>query len=423
MDLAPTPAAPDRLDAIETLLADLMPAVAVAPATRGRPQVVPSALLWGAMLVCILHGAPRQRAVWRLVSGAGLGPYPAVPISAEAVRKRLVTAGSDPMATRFTQITDALVERTDGDLTLAPFAPGGVYALDATTLDKVAHTRPTDDGPARPLAGTLHSVYDVRRQLFRTIMPTDLPHQNERAAAPDLAASLPPQSLLLMDRGCLSFAWFDPLTATGHGFISRLREHTTVVPEHTLTSTARIQDDLVWLGKHRSDKARHLARVVTVTIGPGVRRYVTNVLDPQVLPVAEIGRLSARRWDIELAFKTVTRELGLHLIWSTSWDMILTQVWGTLLIAQIVSAVRQELAIRAQVDLFDVSVSLLLADLPAYVQRGAPDVLGTIAARGTYGGIIRPSRRKQVHLPRDVPVTPPPPDLPLVRAHRYAGKA
>lgn len=226
-----------------------------------------------------------------------------------------------------------------------------------------------------------------------------------------------------MDRGYLSFPWYDQLTATGHWFISRLRENTTVVPAHVLTSTAGIQDELVWLGKYRSDKGKQLARVVTVRIGPGVRRYVTNVLDPHVVPVAEIVRLDARRWDIELAFKLIKRELGLHLIWSTSWAMILTQVWGTLLIAQIVSAIGQELAIRANVDLFDVSISVLLADLPAYVARGDPDVLGVIAARGKYGGIIRKSRRKRVTIARDIPVTPPPNDLPLRRAHRYAGKA
>ena len=422
MHPVPATAAPDRLDAIEALIADLMPQAVDTPATRGRPQVLPSALLWGAMLVCILHGVPRQRAVWRLVSGEGLWGQPAVPISAEAVRKRMVNAGPAPMATLFTQITEALVERYDGDLTLAPFATGGVYALDATTLDKVAHSLPTEAGPVRPLAGKLHTVYDVRRQLFRTIIPTDLPHQSDHVAAPDLAASVPPHSLLLMDRGYLSFPFFDQLTATGHWFISRLRENTTVKPEHVLTSTERIQDELVWLGKYRSDKSGHLARVVTVKVGPGVRRYVTNVLDPNVLPAAEIVRLYARRWDIELAFKLIKRELGLHLIWSTSWDLILTQIWGTLLIAQIVSALRQELAIRANVDVFDVSISLLLAALPRYVKHGAPDVLGTIAARGKYGGIIRKSRRKQVNLPRDVPVTPPPPTMPLVRNHRYAGK-
>lgn len=159
MDLVPAPAAPGRLEAIEALLADLMPPVVVAPVRRGRPEVLPSALLWSAMLFCILHGTPRQRAVWRLVSGSGLWRQPAVPVSAEAVRQRLIDAGPEPMATRFTQITDALVDRYHGDPTLAPFAVGGVYALDATTLDKVPGTpRPTVPRGRSPASSTVSTM-------------------------------------------------------------------------------------------------------------------------------------------------------------------------------------------------------------------------------------------------------------------------
>ena len=55
---------------------------------------------------------------------------------------------------------------------------------------------------------------------------------------------------------------------------------------------------------------------------------------------------SSRRWDIEEAFKTVKRDLGLHLLWSAQWELILTQVWGVLTIAQIATAIREEIAER-----------------------------------------------------------------------------
>ena len=35
-----------------------------------------------------------------------------------------------------------------------------------------------------------------------------------------------------------------------------------------------------------------------------LRMYLTNVRDPLQLPIADIARLYARRWDIELAFRT-----------------------------------------------------------------------------------------------------------------------
>lgn len=412
-----------RLTEIESRLQTLITPLKGAPATRGRPEVLPGALLWSALLVCLLRGDPHQRAIWRLVSQVGLWHFPTVAISAEGVRKRLNTAGSAPMATLFAQITAALTARWHGDQTLAPFAKGGVFAIDATTLDKVVRLLPTTGGPVRPLAGKLHTVFDVRRQLFRAILPTELPHQNERVAMPELVATLPPDSLLLFDRGYLSFPLFDALTDTSCWYITRLTSKTTIQTVHVLTSQPGIRDELVWLGRYRADKAGHLVRLVTIQTAAGERRYITNVRDPDLLPVAEVVRLYARRWDIELAFKLVKRDLGLHLIWSTSWELILTQVWGTALIAQITFATRQELAQRAAVDIFDISLSLLVKELPRMLAHGTGDVLDQIVARRDYGGIIRPSRRKRTVIPPDLPVTLPPADLPTWRTPRYAGKA
>lgn len=419
----PAPTTDLSLTAIESQLQTLITALTPAPARRGRPEILPGALLWSAMLVCLLRGEPQQRAIWRLVSQIGLWHFPRIPISAEGVRKRLVTAGSAPMATLFAQITAALTARWTGDPTLAPFATGGVYAIDATTLDKVVRLLPAMGAPVRPLAGKLHTVFDVRRQLFRTILPTDLPQQNERVAMPDLIATLPADSLLLFDRGYLSFPRFDALTDANQWFITRLGVKVTTTTVHVLTEQAGLRDELVWLGRYRSDRAGHLVRLITLQTAAGERRYLTNVRDPDQLSVAEIARLYARRWDIELAFKLIKRELGLHLIWSTSWDLILSQVWGTALIAQIAFATRQELATRAEVDVFDISLSLLVKVMPDMLARGVGDVLDQIVARRDYGGIIRKSRRKSVVIPDGLRITPPPADLVTWRTPRYAGKA
>ena len=423
--MAQTATPPNDLDltAIESRLERLITSLTPAPARRGRPEILPGALLWSAMLVCLLRGEPCQRAIWRLVSQTGLWHFPRIAISAEGVHKRLVTAGAAPMATLFTQITAALGARWHGDQTLAPFATGGVYALDATTLDKVVRLLPTSGAAVRPLAGKLHTVFDVRRQLFRTILPTDLPQQNERVAMPDLVATVPADSLLLFDRGYLSFPRFDALTDANQWFITRLGVKVTTTTVHVLTDQAGLRDELVWLGRYRADKAAHLVRLITLQTAAGERRYLTNVRDPEQLSVAEIARLYARRWDIELAFKLIKRELGLHLIWSTSWELILSQVWGTALIAQIVLATRQELATRAEVDVFDISLSLLVKVLPDMLARGTGDALDQIVARRNYGGIIRKSRRKTVAVPDILAVTPPPANLPTWRTPRYAGKA
>lgn len=420
--LALPAAPPPTLDGIEQVLADLIPQLQLAPATRGRPEVLPSALLWGALLVCVLDGHPTQRAIWRVATGSGLWSFAPVLVTPEAVRKRLVAQDPELLQAVFTQATALLTARWHGDLTLAPFATGGVYALDDTTLDKVAKTLPTTDGPVRPLAGRLHTVFDVRRQCFQTVLPTALPSENERVAAPELLASLPPRSLVLFDRGYLSFKLYDDITDGKRFFVTRLSDQVTFTPTHVLTDTKVITDVLGFLGSYRADRGKHCYRLVTVRGSFGTRRYLTNVRKPKRLTPAQLVALYAQRWDIELAFKLVKRELGLHLIWATSWPMILLQIWATLLIAQVVLVLRLQLARRAGVELFDVSLALLLRDLPRYVARGEPDVLGTIAARGRYGGIIRPSRRIRVAVATNLPITPPPKGHRRVQVPRYAGK-
>ncbi len=414
------------LDAIEATLLELIPRLTPAPSPRGRPEVLPGALLWAGLLVCILRSSVSQQAIWRLLSQAGLWHFPQIPVSAEAVRIRLQRSGPDTMQQLFTQVTAELTGQYAGNQSLAPFATG-VYALDDSTLDQVARTLPAlreaPAGDARLLPGKLSTAFDIRRQLFHTVLTSDLPRQNERVAARDLVATLPVGSLLLTDLGYFSFPWFDELSDAGYFFLSKLRAKTSYEVVHVLSDHQGVRDELVWLGAHRADRAKHLVRVIQVPIKGRVRRYVTNVRDPALLPVADVVRLYARRWDIELAFKLIKQELGLHLLWSAKWELILTQVWGVLVIAQIVASLRAQIAARARVELLDVSMALLLRDLPHLVRYGQGNLIDRIAALPLVkGGYLRHSRRKHYVLPHDVPVTPPPPNLPLTRTPRTAGR-
>lgn len=393
------PATTARLDVIEAQLYDLIPRLTPTGIRRGRPEILPGALLWTGML----RGVPSQRAIWSLLSGAGLWDYPAADITAEAVRIRIQRQGPETMRTLFTAVTAELAAAFPGDADLAPFARA-VYALDESTLDGVARTLPAlqkiPDGDARLLPGKLITAFDVRAQRFHTVHTTELPRQNERVAARDLVATLPPGSLLLADLGYFSFPWFDELTDGGYFLLSKLRKRTSYEIVHVLTRQDSVTDALIWLGTYRADRAKHCYRLIEVRVGRQVHRYLTNVLDPTLLSARDAVRLYARRWDIELAFRLVKRELGLHLLWSARWEVILTQIWATLLIAQIVSALRAEIARRAGVDLFDVSIALLLRELPRYAARGEPDILHQLIARGPYGGNHPPRPALEDHRAR-----------------------
>jgi IS4 transposase len=84
-------------------------------------------------------------------------------------------------------------------------------------------------------------------------------------------------------------------------WVSRYRENTSYGIAHVFYRQREILDALIWLGTGK-EQARHLVRLVRLGDGIGVRMYLTNVCDPQLLSLAEVAHLYGRRWDIEMAF-------------------------------------------------------------------------------------------------------------------------
>src|SRR3712207_8862748 len=68
----------------------------------------------------------------------------------------------------------------------------------------------------------------------------------------------------------------------------------TLFPYTTLFRSETF-DGLVWLGKHRADRAKHAVRLVQFRHGATLYRYATNVHDPVLFPMADVARLYARR--------------------------------------------------------------------------------------------------------------------------------
>jgi Transposase DDE domain len=390
----------------------------------GRPRVLPALALWAGLLVGVLRGAGGQRGVWRLLAVRGLWDYPRFPVTDEAVRQRLAAGGTAALVALFRRISAALAARLApfADATLAPFA-AEVVALDSTTLDPLARRLPALRGlSARErLPGKVAGRFDLRRQQWQHVAHVEDARENDKVAARALLAGLPPGSLVLADLGYFSFPWLDDLTAGGYYYVSRLRAKTSYEVAHAFFRRGDTFDGLVRLGKHRADRAEHAVRLVQFRHSGVLYRYITNVLDPTLLPLYEVARLYARRWDFELAVKLVKRHLGLHLFWSATPVVVQQQVWATLCIAQILHALHLEVAGRAGVDPFEVSLALLVEYFPQLARDGH-DPVAFFVEHGRRAGFIRPSTRTRIRAPRIPPeaLAPLPPDLALVRPARYA---
>jgi len=421
-----------RQSAIETLLASLIPGLFPASATAGpgRPAVIPGAMLWAGMLVCILRHHGSQRAIWRRLTVHGLWAWPRLRCSDDAIYRRLQRTGPAPMARIWAAVTALLLEEAAGPVQeasapppLAPFATE-VVALDETTLDQVRRQgarREVPRGDDAHIPGKVSALFDLRRQLFRRIRRHDDYRENEKVPAEAMIADLPAGSLILTDLGYFSFPWYDGLTNRKQHWVARYREKPSFTRRHCFWAQDGSGEWLVWLGAYRADKAGHLVRLIEVRRGQTTHRYLTNVTDPRVLSAPEVVQLYARRWDIELAFSTLKTDLGLAVLWSTHWPVIQAQVWAVLTIAQAAFHLRLLVARAAQVDLFDVSLKLLLIEGPRFVARGENPVTA-IARLGAAGGLIRPSRRRPYGLPEPEVIAWPPDDLERIREARYAGR-
>jgi len=418
---------------LDQMLSLSSPASAIpAKGGRGRPASFSLNHLWLALLIGILSQADGLRRVWRCMVLGPIGSFPMLTVTYEAVRSRLLAAGTTSLQAFFEQISahlqHVLLKEQGSALSLACFAPQ-VVALDESTLDQLKRLthdlREVPDKDAHLQPGKLAGLFDLRlQQWVRLQFRADVP-AGCNVGILELLSGLAHGSLILADLGYFSFPWFDYLTEQGFFWISRLKERTSYTVQQVFYQDEAngVLDALIWLGAYRADRAAYAVRLVQYQLAGKTYSYLTNVLDPAQLSMLEIAQLYARRWDIELAFLTLKREVGIALWWGAKQEIVLIQLWLALILAQILQALRLQIAWQAGVEPFDVSMHLLVELLSTCCPTDT-DVVSTLVERGRFLGLIRPSRRKLIatpareteHICSLFEEAPPP------RRARYAGR-
>lgn len=379
----------------------------------GRPARVTWNHLCLGIVLCFLQGWHAQLDLWRLICTQTLGEFAPIRVCDQAIYNRLERAG-EAMRSIFEQVSEWLQTRLGDwqDRSLAPWA-SCVYAVDESTLDKVGRWLPwlreLANGHSDLLAGRLSAIFDVRRQQWKRVEFLPDARTSCKEYFLTLLASVQAGALILFDRGYFSFAILDELSRRGLWWISRYANNATYQVAHICYQGDGVLDAIVYLGVSRSDQAKYAVRLIQFWSRGKQYRYLTNVLDPARLSLAEVAALYARRWDIELAFRLLKDHVNLHHLWSAKWGVIQVQLWCCLLWAQVYHALQVEIAQQAGVEVFDVSVELLVRWVPGWIQRGLSPVPHAIQF-GRQLGIIRPATRYRPQVPWIDPawVVPPP---------------
>jgi Transposase DDE domain len=370
---------------------------------RGRPATLTRVHLCLGVVLCGLEGFGSQLKLWRRLCLEPMGPLTPVLVGDQAVYNRLARGGAGAMRAFFEQISGWVGEQVQAwdEHSLAPWA-SQVLALDESTLEPVGRWLPqlrqVLPGDARLLAGRISALFDVRRQHWVRVEVWQEAVANCKQQVRFLIEGVQAGTLLLFDRGYLSFAWFDELTERQLWWISRYANHASYQVRHILYQGDGVLDAIVWLGRYRADRAQDPVRLVQFSQRGQLHRYLTNVLDPAQLSIADLARLYARRWDIELAFCVLKEHLRLSQLWSAKWEVVQVQVWAGLCLAQLFHGLQVQLAAQEGVDPFDVSIEVLVDVVPRLLLHGIAPVpyLGRL---GREVGLIRPSTRKQVQTP------------------------
>jgi hypothetical protein len=406
----------------------------VAQRAAGRPATLSGPHLALGVVSHLVEGWQSRLEVWRRLRFEPTGPFAPVTISNQAVYERLANHGIDLMQHLFTLVTTHLAPTTIAteDRSLAPFAPL-VLSMDESVLDTMLRRFPYKEElghrAPRPLLppGRIAALFNIRTQQWHRIDVLPDGQANCKVHARALLSGLPAGTLVLFDRGYTCFSFFDELTTAGLRWITRASKATGYPVVHAFVQRDDLFDGLVRVGRYRSDHAGYTVRLVRFRRHGQWHSYLTNVLDPLLLSAADVIRLYARRWDIELAFRVVQEHLHLHTHWSQDWPVLALQVWASVIVAQVYHALQVAVAAEADCEVFDVSLALLVRWVPRLLAQGH-DPIEVLLRQGREMGIIRPSRR----LPLDLPTVHleeicwPPGDvclwLPPRYAHKKAGK-
>jgi len=148
-----------------------------------------------------------------------------------------------------------------------------------------------------------------------------------------ILAALPASALLLFDLGYASFAGYPlagiaQLTAARVTIVTRAKGNLAFTCSAVLRHTSAIHDDLVWSG---SGADRQQLRLISVLHQGTWRRYLTNELDPEALPVLYAVPLYSQRWCIDEAYSLVKRLLGLAYFWCEAEYAVQLQLYAVLL--------------------------------------------------------------------------------------------
>lgn len=253
------------------------------------------------------------------------------------------------------------------------------------------------------LAGKMCLIIDLLRQLPKELWFSEEAMTHDTSFTEQLLGLVSGKTLLILDRGFYDFTFFARLIEQGCHLITRLKANATLDTLRILTKTATVRDSLIRLGSGQNATPILTMRLIEVRIGRTWQRYVTSVLDPEVLPPFVVADLYRRRWRIEDAFNTAKRLLGLAYLWTGAVNGIQLQIWATWLFYAVLVDLGDEVADTMALPFDHISLEMLFRAIYHFTQARqqgkASDPIGYFSAPHNKDlGIVKQKRKPTARL-------------------------
>ena len=337
-----------------------------------RSRILNLPLMVAAVLTILWRQVPSVRELTRMLAREELLWCQAVKVSQQALSQRFLAFPAELFERVLKDLLPDLIERWQQrpdrplpeSLAYARQHFDQIWAADGSTLEALFRKlKVLEDVPVGQLAGKMGTVVDLLTRLPVEIWFRAEAQAHDTTFMPDLLALVKAKTLLVLDRGFYDFDFFADLIERKAAFITRPKKNAFFIVAETLTKTAQVKDQIIFLGTGQNGAPVLKLRLVEVRFGRVWYQYLTSVLDPTILPPFVVADIYRRRWRIEEAFNTVKRLLNLSYLWTGSLNGIELQIWATWLFYALLIDLGDAVADRVGLPFDRISLEMLYRGL------------------------------------------------------------
>ncbi len=260
-------------------------------------------LMLAAVLTLIWRQVPSARELNRMLARENLLWAKATSVSQQALSQRLLTF---PASMFECVLTDLLVklnqrwhQRQQRPLPLSVAQANQhfeqLWIVDASTLEALFRKlKSLENSTLGKLGGRICAVVDLKTHYPVQTWFNEHPYAHESNFEPQLLELVVPKTLLLLDRGFWNYSLFEQLLRLQSDLITRLKTNAQYESVSILSQSSSHRDTLIRLGTGYQGNPILELRLVEIRHGRSWYRYLTSVLEPNVLPPFVMGVVKSR---------------------------------------------------------------------------------------------------------------------------------